>query len=438
MTYNPLAMLYSDRFSDSSYYSNKKYLIQKYVLPGFQPKEKPLIIDMGCGTGDNLRIIKEMGFNNILGVDSSVEMYNIAKQYIPIENNDFYSYMLKSGKNADLCICQAFIHLFPSIEFKDTILPLLMQKCKRRLYITTTLHNEFSEGFETKENTNVVRWRTRYTLDKIQEIVGFMHCRNYDAEYHIEEFHRKDGINEKWLVLIIDFPIAWTFSKIGVLKYDLPNKQEILDYLINITDKSLHEKSDEYVRYGSTTSDILRIEKFSLGHYIDAIKKQLEYDLGYGLVLMKEKINYKPPNESFPPHQDQNAGWIQTDYVNVSISIDASTRENGAVEFADNEYELLSKTTESIPFYIASKLNWQIYETQPGDTIIFNGMIPHKSGPNTTNKNRRICFITFGFYLPENYRDEYYRDKLTRQLPVDEWKPNQKYTKNDFGKFIAM
>lgn len=54
-------------------------------------------------------------------------------------------------------------------------------------------------------------------------------------------------------------------------------------------------------------------------------------------------------------------------------------------------------------------------ELQPGDAILFDGQVPHRSAPNHSSRSRRTYIIS---YVPARYpyaRRNYYAGRLTEQ-----------------------
>ena len=148
--------------------------------------------------------------------------------------------------------------------------------------------------------------------------------------------------------------------------------------------------------------------------------------------LYKEKLNLKPAGGTgYAPHLDNPSLMItglSSDFVTVMIAIDDMTVENGcfqAVKGTWNESNALKYKTpkggdpdrdgragelelelelktdldlekdkydEGSPL---SGLPWESYVCSAGDVYIFNGWVPHRSGPNTTQQDRRAVFLTY-------------------------------------------
>ena len=155
--------------------------------------------------------------------------------------------------------------------------------------------------------------------------------------------------------------------------------------------------------------------------------KLLEDLLHDELVIFKDKINFKQPGgDGFKAHQDQAAGWgkyIQW-FVSVGIFIDYSTIENGCLQVAPGLHKqgLLGKEWEPIENL---DLPYQTVECSPGDIIIFDSYVPHRSARNTSLKQRRAIFLTYNSKKDGDKLDDYYADKR-RDFPPDIERPKGK------------
>jgi len=182
-----------------------------------------------------------------------------------------------------------------------------------------------------------------------------------------------------------------------------------------------------------------RIENFlqynkPLDELLSGKMNQLCSDLfGEKSVLYKEKVNYKLPGaDGFKPHQDIAAGWWmynQSLHISVLISIDHSTVENGCLEVVHGKHKegMLSEKWKTIPDETVAKLDWKMAPTAPGDVIFFDSYVPHRSGPNMTDKARRVLYVTYAKLAEGDYRDQYYADKRKSFPPDIERDPTKTY-----------
>ncbi len=127
----------------------------------------------------------------------------------------------------------------------------------------------------------------------------------------------------------------------------------------------------------------------------------LDQLLGEGRVLFQEMALVKPPRigSAKPWHQDAAYFRIKDPglVVGVWISLDEALRANGCMEVIpgshlnggvahvhENDFNLCQITPDKID--LAKRLP---IEMQPGDALIFHGMIQHYTAPNNSNLRRR-------------------------------------------------
>lgn len=148
------------------------------------------------------------------------------------------------------------------------------------------------------------------------------------------------------------------------------------------------------------------------------------------LLLFKDKINFKlPGGGAFKAHQDSAAGWEKylPWFVSIGIFVDPATRENGCIEVAPacHKNGLLGAVWEPIE---ELDLPYKTVECDPGDIIIFDSYVPHRSASNNSSKPRRALFITFNKKKDGDQLNEYYADKR-RDFPPDIERPKGKVYK---------
>lgn len=216
--------------------------------------------------------------------------------------------------------------------------------------------------------------------------------------------------------------------------YNSEIKQNLIDWVEEV--QNLPETKYKWMRYYEQSlkngSRILnRVENFLPYH--EKLNELLNGKWMLGIVsqlfeepaiLFKDKINFKlPGGEGFKPHQDAQAGWDrygQTLHISVAVCIDEATTENGCLEIALGEHNkgLIGPMFQEIPNDVVEKLDWVTFEMKPGDILIFDSYTPHRSGPNLTDKTRRIIFLTFSKLSEGDYRAKYFEDKR-KSFPPD-------------------
>lgn len=154
---------------------------------------------------------------------------------------------------------------------------------------------------------------------------------------------------------------------------------------------------------------------------------------GEPVVLFKEKINYKlPGGDGFKPHQDVQAGWDRyghSIHINALIAIDACTVANGCLELARGRHKegLLGPQWQELPADVVDALHFEPAELCPGDVVLFDSFVPHRSAPNLTDQSRRAMYITYNLAAEGDYRETYFADKRQSFPPDIERLPGVDY-----------
>ena len=120
-------------------------------------------------------------------------------------------------------------------------------------------------------------------------------------------------------------------------------------------------------------------------------------------VLFKDKINFKlPGGAGFLCHQDATAFAVEDDFmakyhITAMIAIDESTVEKGCLQVAPHQHThgLLPNTDGVTNRDVEESIEFINVLCDPGDLVIFDSYIPHRSGFNTTDESRRSVFLTY-------------------------------------------
>ena len=152
---------------------------------------------------------------------------------------------------------------------------------------------------------------------------------------------------------------------------------------------------------------------------------------GETAVLFKEKINFKlPGSDGFKAHQDVQAGWDEFAplHITLLLSIDASDEKNGCLQIAPKQHQkgLLGPMWEPLPDPLPG-VDYQSCPTAPGDVILFDSFIPHRSFPNQTAHPRRILYVTYNAASAGDHREAYYAAKRQNFPPDCEREPGKNY-----------
>ena len=145
----------------------------------------------------------------------------------------------------------------------------------------------------------------------------------------------------------------------------------------------------------------------------------LEPLMGGEVVLYKDKINMKlPGGGGFEPHQDIAAGWGsygdgKMNFVTLSVSMDHAHARNGALKCVAGKHKegKFGNDWEPLSEKLVDSMKWEMIETFPGDMVIFDAFVPHRSDPNNADMARRNFYLTYNLKQDGDYRDQYFIDK---------------------------
>jgi ectoine hydroxylase-related dioxygenase (phytanoyl-CoA dioxygenase family) len=192
-----------------------------------------------------------------------------------------------------------------------------------------------------------------------------------------------------------------------------------------VTEVQNWDDSGDWLHYREMTDNgpkLCRTENFVPFHpkLHDAIATGIILDIVSALMgekasLYKEKINYKlVGGAGFSPHQDAPAYPFVETSISCMIAIDASTVENGCLSVVDGEHHALLPMNDRgciIDEWVQDH-EWHHVEMEPGDVLFFHSHTPHRSGSNTSQRDRRAIYPTFNAASQGNLRDAYYEEKL--------------------------
>jgi hypothetical protein len=131
-------------------------------------------------------------------------------------------------------------------------------------------------------------------------------------------------------------------------------------------------------------------------------------------VLFKEKLNFKlPGGGAFAPHQDAPAftSFGQTYHVTLLLSADRMTPDNGCLELVDGFHDMRTLPQEAdgtLRSDVVDSLPWRPLPLDPGDLVLFDSYVPHRSGPNRSTEPRRALYVTYNRASEGDRRDEYF------------------------------
>ena len=134
-------------------------------------KKKMKVIDIGCGTGDNIIEIAKLG-HSVVGIDSSKKMLNLAKRKIMklkpnirknihLVNESIMNYKVEN--HYDICICMGVIGYMDSEEkFLKQINKFLKKNGQLIISCRNRLFNLQSVSFRTLNEINKKNFKSLY------------------------------------------------------------------------------------------------------------------------------------------------------------------------------------------------------------------------------------------------------------------------------------
>ncbi len=154
---------------------------------------------------------------------------------------------------------------------------------------------------------------------------------------------------------------------------------------------------------------------------------------GEPVVLFKDKINLKAPGGAgFAPHQDAPAyvDFGVEHHVTLMAPVDAFTRDNGCLEVSrwESRREALPQNPDgTLRDGIMERWPIESLLAEPGDAIVFDAWVPHRSGPNRSSAPRRSYYLTFNPASAGDHRADYYARKRACFPPEYEREPGVDY-----------
>jgi 2-aminoethylphosphonate dioxygenase len=173
-----------------------------------------------------------------------------------------------------------------------------------------------------------------------------------------------------------------------------------------------------------------RIEKFAdagqpfermlRGHRLHQAVESL---LGEAVLLFKEKVNLKlPGGGGFEPHQDIQAGWddYAPYFLSAAIAIDDSNPGNGCLEVAPGQHRRgwIGERWKPLTPQETAAMRFEPVPLAPGDVVVFDCFLPHRSAPNASDRARRNLYLTYNRARDGDHRERYFANKR-RSFPPD-------------------
>jgi ectoine hydroxylase-related dioxygenase (phytanoyl-CoA dioxygenase family) len=144
--------------------------------------------------------------------------------------------------------------------------------------------------------------------------------------------------------------------------------------------------------------------------------------LGEPAVAFKDKVNYKQPGGAgFRPHQDLPAYPGVGRVVSLLLAVDACTEASGCLWLAPPADGVLPTDERGVLLEsVARDLPWTAAVLAAGDVAVIDGLAPHHSEANRSDRPRRVLVAS---YCPaaEGYdRATYYGARRSVLATIDE------------------
>ena len=104
----------------------------------------------------------------------------------------------------------------------------------------------------------------------------------------------------------------------------------------------------------------------------------------------------------------------QTRHVTLMLGVDPTTAANGGLEIVHDFREpvtLPQAEDGTLRADVVASLDWHPLETRPGDLVLFDSYVPHRSGPNRSDRPRRAFYVTWNRASEGDRRADYYERK---------------------------
>ncbi|CAL5871536.1 uncharacterized protein PFLUO_LOCUS5789 [Penicillium psychrofluorescens] len=195
--------------------------------------------------------------------------------------------------------------------------------------------------------------------------------------------------------------------------HDLPRTADVpwMPYEeVNAENKRVLCRTENFANSHAGFDSILR------GQRATSVLQQLA---GEEMLLFKEKINYKLAGSGgFDPHIDANAYTHVKNIKHLTIlaAVDEMGPTNGGLEVVDGSHRMevpLGADRCIEPAWVKQH-PWVPCDLQSGDILVFGSYLAHRSGANTSTKDRKAIYATYNCAAEGNLHDQYYADR--RQL----------------------
>ena len=137
-------------------------------------------------------------------------------------------------------------------------------------------------------------------------------------------------------------------------------------------------------------------------------------------VLFKDKMNFKGPGGgNFLCHQDATAystgeNKLASHHISVMVAIDEATPENGPLQVCPGRHleGVIPNTAGVVNADVEAEMEFVKVYVKPGDIVLFDSFLPHRSDANMSNGWRRLGYLTFNKMSEGDLHAPYYKVKM--------------------------
>jgi 2-polyprenyl-3-methyl-5-hydroxy-6-metoxy-1,4-benzoquinol methylase len=215
MTYNYRKVLYQDYYQNQSgrhiqlqiedKMNRDEQLFRAEILPLLPSQKEATILDIGCGFGSLIKLLKKLGYTNLKGIDLSESQVNIAHQFgleKEVEVNDIANYLADKSNSFDVITGIDIIEHFSKDELID-LLSIIKNSLKPGgIAIFRTPNNDapfatvFANGDFTHENYMNSSSATQLSLS-----MGFTNIEVRNSHLQVQGFLKEIIRKISWTII---------------------------------------------------------------------------------------------------------------------------------------------------------------------------------------------------------------------------------------------
>src|SRR5262249_52333892 len=146
----------------------------------------------------------------------------------------------------------------------------------------------------------------------------------------------------------------------------------------------------------------------------------------------KDKVNLKlPGGAGFEAHQDVQAGWERWApyHLTAMVGVDEAAVDNGCLEVAPGRHRegLLGEAWQPLQGDALAGLSFEPGPMRPGDALVFDSFLPHRSAANRSPRARRVLYLTYQGRSHGDVYEAYFAEKRKSFPPDCERQPGREY-----------